>query len=53
MIASKKVANILENYFDDVGRVGLMMEEAGIDHAHVKLVPFHGTENLKRAYGNK
>ena len=48
IIASKKVANILENYFDDVGRVGLMMEGTGIDHAHIKLVPLHGTENLKQ-----
>ena len=48
IIAFKKVAGILENYFDDVGRVGLMMEGTGIDHAHIKLVPLHGTENLKK-----
>ncbi len=48
IIASKKVAQVLENYFDDVGRVGLMMEGTGIDHAHIKLVPLHGTENLKK-----
>lgn len=48
IIASKKVANILENHFDDVGRVGLIMEGTGIDHAHIKLVPLHGTENLKQ-----
>ena len=47
IIASKKVAGILENHFDDVGRVGLMMEGTGIDHAHIKLIPLHGTENLK------
>ena len=48
IIASKKVANILENYFDDVGRVGLIAEGTGIDHTHIKLVPMHGTENLKK-----
>jgi diadenosine tetraphosphate (Ap4A) HIT family hydrolase len=48
IIASKKVAGILENYFNDVGRVGLIMEGTGIDHAHIKLVPMHGTENLKK-----
>jgi len=48
IIAAKKVANVLEDYFEDVGRVGLIMEGTGIDHAHVKLVPMHGTENLKR-----
>jgi diadenosine tetraphosphate (Ap4A) HIT family hydrolase len=47
-LASKKVAHVLENYFEDVGRVGLMMEGTGIDHAHIKLVPLHGTENLKK-----
>lgn len=48
IIASKKVSQILENYFEDVGRVGLILEGTGIDHAHVKLVPLHGTENLKQ-----
>ena len=48
ILASKKVARILENYYSDVGRVGLIMEGTGIDHAHIKLVPMHGTENLKR-----
>ncbi len=47
ILASKEVARILENHFDDVGRVGLIMEGTGIDHAHIKLVPMHGTENLK------
>lgn len=48
VLAAKKVASVLENHFDDVGRVGLIMEGTGIDHAHIKLVPFHGTEHLKR-----
>lgn len=48
VIAAKTVAGILEQHFEDVGRVGLIMEGTGIDHAHIKLVPMHGTENLKR-----
>jgi diadenosine tetraphosphate (Ap4A) HIT family hydrolase len=48
ILASKYVAGILENYFEDTGRIGVIMEGTGIDHAHVKLVPMHGTENLKR-----
>lgn len=48
MIAAKKVAQVLENYFEDVGRIGLIMEGTGIDHAHIKLVPMHGTGHMKR-----
>jgi diadenosine tetraphosphate (Ap4A) HIT family hydrolase len=48
ILAAKKVAAILEKHFSDVGRVGVMMEGTGIDHAHIKLSPMHGTENLKR-----
>ena len=48
IIASKEVALVLEKHFPDVGRVGLMMEGTGIDHAHIKLAPLHGTENLKK-----
>jgi diadenosine tetraphosphate (Ap4A) HIT family hydrolase len=48
IVAAKHVAHILENYFDDVGRVGLIMEGTGIDHAHIKLVPMHGTGHMKR-----
>lgn len=48
VLAAKRVAEILENYFQDVGRVGLMIEGTGIDHAHIKLAPLHGTEDLKR-----
>lgn len=47
ILAAKKVSQILENYFEDVGRVGLMMEGTGIDHAHIKLFPMHQTEYLK------
>lgn len=48
IIASKQVSKILEDYFEDTGRVGVIMEGTGIDHAHIKLVPMHGTEYLKR-----
>lgn len=47
IIAAKEVAHILEDYFDDVGRVGIVMEGMGIDHAHIKLIPMHGTAYLK------
>jgi diadenosine tetraphosphate (Ap4A) HIT family hydrolase len=47
ILAAKEVAKIIENYYEDVGRVGLIMEGTGIDHAHIKLVPMHGTEHMK------
>lgn len=48
IIAAKQVSKILENYFPDVGRIGVLMEGTGIDHAHIKLAPMHGTQELKR-----
>ncbi len=48
ILASKKVAEVLEGYFENVGRVGLIMEGTGIDHAHIKLVPMHGTGYMKK-----
>lgn len=48
VLAAKTVAEILERAFPDVGRVGLIMEGTGIDHAHIKLAPMHKTEWMKR-----
>lgn len=48
ILTVKEVSSVIENYYADVGRVGLMMEGTGIDHAHIKLMPLHGTEHLKR-----
>jgi diadenosine tetraphosphate (Ap4A) HIT family hydrolase len=47
IVASKKAAKILENYFEDTGRIGFMIEGMGINHVHVKLSPMHGTGDLK------
>lgn len=47
ILAVKKVTQALEGYFTDVGRVGLVAEGTGVDHAHFKLFPMHGTEFLK------
>lgn len=48
LLVSKKVAKMLENHFEDVGRVGLIIEGMGIDHAHIKLSPMHGTGYMKK-----
>jgi len=48
ILVAKKLARKLEKGFKDVGRVGLIMEGTGIDHAHIKLFPMHDTQNLKK-----
>jgi len=48
ILAAKKCTQFLENTFADVGRVGILMEGTGIDHAHIKLFPMHGTGHMKK-----
>ncbi len=48
VLVAKTVSKKLMKHFDDVGRVGLIMEGTGIDHAHIKLFPMHGTEYMKK-----
>lgn len=43
IIATKKTALVLDNYFDDVARTGMFFEGFGVDHLHSKLFPMHGT----------
>ncbi|CAG9296953.1 HIT family protein [Celerinatantimonas diazotrophica] len=43
VIATKKVALLLDKAFDDVARCGMMFEGYGVDHLHAKLFPMHGT----------
>ena len=48
IVVAKQIAQKIENSFDDVGRVWLIMEWTGIDHAHIKLIPMHGTKHMKQ-----
>ncbi|MEK6855730.1 MAG: HIT family protein [Nanoarchaeota archaeon] len=48
IIEAKKVAKLMVDKLDNIGRVGLIMEGTGIDHAHIKLVPFNGTGYMKK-----
>ncbi len=48
IIATKKVANILDNYFEDTARTGMFFEGFDVDHLHSKLFPMHGTGNMKK-----
>ena len=43
-VAAKNAAAVLEKGLDDVGRVGMIFEGFGVDHAHAKLFPMHGTK---------
>lgn len=47
IIASKKVAKLLESKLEDVGRTGMILEGFGVDHVHTKLFPMHGTSDIK------
>lgn len=48
ILATKKVARILDNYFEDVGRTGMFFEGFGVDHLHSKLFPMHGTGDMEK-----
>ena len=48
MLASKRVARLLDKKFTDVGRTSLIIEGFGVDHVHTKLFPMHGTANLRQ-----
>ena len=47
MLATKKVAKLLDAKLEDVGRTAMVFEGFGVDHVHAKLFPMHGTENMK------
>jgi len=46
ILATKKVAKLLDAKLDDVGRTALVFEGFGVDHVHSKLYPMHGTKNM-------
>ncbi len=49
VIATKKVALLLDKYYDDVERCGMFFEGYGVDHLHSKLFPMHGTADQGNA----
>ncbi|MBP8991447.1 MAG: hypothetical protein KBG82_05665 [Spirochaetes bacterium] len=48
ILAAKKVSNDLLKHSDNVDRIGFIMEETGVDHAHIKLVLMHGKGHMKK-----
>lgn len=49
ILATKKVALLLDNYFEDVARTGMFFEGYGVDHLHSKLFPMHGTAQKSKS----
>lgn len=47
MLATKRVAKILDSTFEDVGRTGVIFEGFGVNHLHSKLYPMHGTGDMR------
>ncbi len=47
ILATKKVAKLLDSKLGDVGRTAMVFEGFGIDHIHAKLFPMHGTADMK------
>lgn len=48
VLATRKVALLLDKSFDNVARTGMFFEGYGVDHLHSKLSPMHGTGNNSR-----
>ncbi len=49
ILATKKVAKLLDSKLDDVGRTAMVFEGFGVDHVHSKLFPMHGTKMKRMA----
>ncbi|WP_136246973.1 HIT family protein [Halomonas borealis] len=43
VLATKRVAQLLDASLDGVARTGMFFEGYGVDHLHSKLFPMHGT----------
>jgi diadenosine tetraphosphate (Ap4A) HIT family hydrolase len=48
MNAVQIVAKKIDKALPDVGRTGLVFEGFGVDHIHGKLIPMHGTADMKK-----
>ncbi|MFZ2187890.1 MAG: HIT family protein [Candidatus Moraniibacteriota bacterium] len=46
ILATKKVAKLLDAKLENVGRTAMVFEGFGVDHIHAKLFPMHGTKNM-------
>lgn len=46
VLATKKVAKLIDSKLDDVGKTGMIFEGFGVNHIHAKLFPMHGTKDI-------
>ena len=46
VLATKKVAKLIDSKLDDVSKTGMIFEGFGVNHIHAKLFPMHGTKNM-------
>jgi len=46
ILATKKVAKLLDSKLEDVGRTAMVFEGYGVDHIHAKLYPMHRTADM-------
>lgn len=44
ILACKNACKLLDEKLEDVGRTGIIFEGFGVNHAHAKLFPMHGTK---------
>lgn len=47
VLATKKVAKLLDIVFEDAKRCGMFLEGLDVDHLHSKLMPMHGLADPK------
>ncbi len=47
-LAARETAKLLDEKLDDVGRTAMIFEGFGVDHAHAKLFPMHGTASIPK-----
>ena len=47
VLAAKEVGRLIDRNLPGIGRTGMIFEGFGVDHVHAKLVPLHGTGDMK------
>jgi len=48
ILSARTVGKLLDSKLEDVGKTAMILEGMGVDHAHAKLFPMHGTSKIKK-----